>query len=100
MHWSTSLFLLVFRKGSLLWFPVCFPFFASLSEMRSTLNPIALRKAKIVYNFGLSECSRVKRVTVSPTRANSFLYKMTPIDKGGKKGNRRIASPESDSIYL
>ena len=26
-----------------------------------TLNPIALRKAKIVYNFGLSECNRVKR---------------------------------------
>ena len=25
-------------------------------------NPIALRKAKIVYNFGLSECSRVKFV--------------------------------------
>ena len=24
------------------------------------LNPVALRKAKIVYNFGLSECSRVK----------------------------------------
>ena len=24
------------------------------------LKPIALRKAKIVYNFGLSECSRVK----------------------------------------
>ena len=24
------------------------------------INPIALRKAKIVYNFGLSECSRVK----------------------------------------
>ena len=23
-------------------------------------NPIALRKAKIVYNFGLSDCSRVK----------------------------------------
>ena len=23
------------------------------------LNPIALRKAKIVYNFGLSECNRV-----------------------------------------
>ena len=22
-------------------------------------NPIALRKAKIVYNFGLSECNRV-----------------------------------------
>ena len=25
-----------------------------------TLYPIALRKAKIVYNFGLSECNRVK----------------------------------------
>ena len=25
-----------------------------------TFNPIALRKAKIVDNFGLSECSRVK----------------------------------------
>ena len=24
------------------------------------INPIALRKAKIVYNIGLSECSRVK----------------------------------------
>ena len=23
------------------------------------LNPIALREAKIVYNFGLSECNRV-----------------------------------------
>ena len=23
------------------------------------INPIALRKAKIVFNFGLSECSRV-----------------------------------------
>ena len=23
-------------------------------------SPIALRKAKIVYNFGLSECNRVK----------------------------------------
>ena len=28
-------------------------------------NPIALRKAKIVYNFGLSECNRVKQVTAS-----------------------------------
>ena len=25
-----------------------------------TLNPIALRKAKIVCNFGISECNRVK----------------------------------------
>ena len=26
----------------------------------NSFNPIALRKAKIVYNFGLSECNRVK----------------------------------------
>ena len=29
-----------------------------------TSNPFALRKAKIVYNFGLSECHRVKRKTI------------------------------------
>ena len=28
-------------------------------SVKSLFNPIALRKAKIVYNFGLSECSRV-----------------------------------------
>ena len=27
------------------------------------MNPIALRKAKIIYNFCLSECNRVKRKT-------------------------------------
>ena len=31
-------------------------FFSLLSD----INPIALRKAKIVYNFGLSECNRIK----------------------------------------
>ena len=25
-----------------------------------SFNPVALRKAKIAYNFGLSECNRVK----------------------------------------
>ena len=29
------------------------------------VNPTALRKAKIVYNLGLSECSRVKLLCVS-----------------------------------
>ena len=28
------------------------------------MNPMTLRKAKIVYNFGLSECNRVKRKTI------------------------------------
>ena len=31
-----------------------------LQVIKRIFNPIALRKAKIVYNFGLSECSRVK----------------------------------------
>ena len=34
--------------------------FITLKVYPFTLNPIALRKAKIVCNFGLSECSRVK----------------------------------------
>ena len=29
------------------------------------LNSIALRKAKIVYNFGLSKCNRVKGKVIS-----------------------------------
>ena len=31
-----------------------------MNQMGSTLNPIALRKAKIVYKFGLSKCYRGK----------------------------------------
>ena len=30
------------------------------NPINTIINPIALRKAKIVYNFGLSECNRVK----------------------------------------
>ena len=29
----------------------------------TTLNPIALRNTKIVYNFGLSECNRVQLIS-------------------------------------
>ena len=32
------------------------------SKTNNTFDPFALRKAKIVYNFGLSECKRVKDV--------------------------------------
>ena len=35
-------------------------FQAKGSQPTLFLNTIALRKAKIVYNFGLSECNRVK----------------------------------------
>ena len=31
-----------------------------MGEKILSFNPIALRKAKIAYNFGLSECNRVK----------------------------------------
>ena len=34
----------------------------SLFRVFSTFNPIALRKAKIVCNFGLPECNRVKAI--------------------------------------
>ena len=37
------------------------------------VNPIALRKAKIVCNFGLSECNRVK-VNQYISRAFQHLY--------------------------
>ena len=30
-------------------------------RVRLWFNPIALRKTKIAYNYGLSECNRVKR---------------------------------------
>ena len=42
--------------------------------MGSSLNPIALRKAKIVYNFGLSECNRVKRKNFLLGQQNSCFY--------------------------
>ena len=44
-------------------------------SLASTLNPIALRKAKIAYNFGLSGRNRVKRVKGKNCfpGANSFL---------------------------
>ena len=39
---------------------VNFIFDSPLSKLKS-VNPIALRKAKIVCSIGLSECNRVKR---------------------------------------
>ena len=72
-----------FYKGKqLLRLPVCFPGNEAHLKLGVILmgriqfpqiNPIALKKAKIVYNFGLPECNRVK--------------------KGGKYENRRVASP-------
>ena len=41
--------------------------------MIPVFNPIALRKAKIVFSFGLSECSRVKNTCCDPSFEASFL---------------------------
>ena len=38
---------------------------STLNGKNSLLNSIALRKAKIAYNFGLSECSRVNELISS-----------------------------------
>ena len=58
---TLSYFLAFFTKGSISCDLFCFPGQWNPSQKKEfTLNPIALRKAKIVYNFGLSECSRVK----------------------------------------
>ena len=46
-----------------------------MTATTNNINPIALRKAKIAYNFGLSECNRVKHL--KPV-AESYI-----LDKGG-----------------
>ena len=51
------------------------PFFSLILPPVSvgiTVNPIARRKTKIVYNFGLSECNRVKGV--EGTKLNAHLF--------------------------
>ena len=61
---------------------------------QSFLNPIALRKAKIVHNFGLSECNRVKSELVLYLVPSSFLqrgitfrisWRIKPFQKGAFK---------------
>ena len=54
--------------GISLWFSATFvkenkfsDFLFALPDYEDILNPFALRKAKIVYSFGLSDCNRVKR---------------------------------------
>ena len=47
-----------FEKIAAETFVVCFLVLKGLRPLWQ-FNPIALRKAKIVYNFGLSECNRV-----------------------------------------
>ena len=39
----------------------------------SCFNPVALRKAKIIYTFGLSECSRAKSAVLSKRKENELI---------------------------
>ena len=41
------------------------------------INPFALRKAKIAYNFALSECNRVKLL-------DAFLFVIVKVEKVGR----------------
>ena len=36
-----------------------------MAPYRDLVNPIVLRKARIVYNFGLTKCNMVKRKLIS-----------------------------------
>ena len=70
MNNSISSFFTHFYEGEqLLKLSGCFP-----GCYGYCVNSIALRKAKIVYNFGLSECNRVnQRITVSEI-TNNYLF--------------------------
>ena len=43
----------------------------AIPKFSSTLNPIALSNTKTVYNFGLSECNRVKLPSGNPLSCKS-----------------------------
>ena len=86
-------------KGTLR-LPICFSSRQNPSKLGSALNPFALRKAKIVYNFGLSECNMVKGYNLLLWEQVLFFLKLKAILKGGNYYNGRVVSPESVSIYL
>ena len=51
-------------------------------------NPIALRQAKTVYNFGLSECKRVhdqRKCTFKMNALPSILFSDGQFDQNGEK---------------
>ena len=47
--------------------------FSSVMQLFLFFNPIALRKAKIAYNFGLSECNRVNNRGFNNSRMNYMI---------------------------
>ena len=51
-------------------------------KFRQVFNPIALRKAKIVCNFGLSECNRVKKLTLLILSWSVAIFSMNEPQRG------------------
>ena len=70
----------------------------TISNIGSTLNPIALRMAKTLWSFDRSECNRVKEF--ANARVNSFPLESTLTEKGGKNESIRFDSPEDISFCL
>ena len=62
--------------------------------LNSTFNSIALRKTKIVYNFGLSECNRVKEI--------NMLLRINPVSKwilhSGNKQSQNMSPFENIGV--
>ena len=54
---------------------IVIPFIPSTYIMNE-FNPIVLRKTKIVYNFGLSECKRVKFLQNLPVSIQSMNFRV------------------------
>ena len=63
----------------------------------TALNPFALRKAKIVYNFGLSECKRVK-VNSLLGEATLFLSFLPSSSKGITSKGKEFAPLGANSF--
>ena len=48
--------------GKIMFLDVSVPKHIRIATSQEMINPITLRKVKIVCNFGLSECNRVKSI--------------------------------------
>ena len=70
------------------------------------MNPFALRKAKIVYNFGLSECNRVKKNNCAfkghkdHSFCNIFLFFLTVKGRYMHSEKKKIQNKTKKVSYL
>ena len=70
-----------------------------LSQIMSLLNPIALRQAKIAYNFGLSEWNRVKvNRSSSSMGSNSAIFNFVSLFIGHYFFRKEFAPPGETTV--